>query len=374
VDEIAQLVTSMRAFFAQIPKAKTAKLVRHLIDCAGRVPGPQSLAVQAQLCEDSIAWCKAEKRSFLRMRLELRLASLQLAMGRFQPALASVTALLGELKKLDDKQLLVEVHLLEAKIHYALKNVPKARAALTASRTAATVLYVGPELQADVDITAGTLHAEERDYRTAYSYFYEAFEGLSSLGSSGGAASSSDTPSPLLPLRYMLLSKVMQGGTDEANAIINGKAAVKHAGRELEAIRSVAMAYKQRSLHAFERALADFRTELLGDDLIQRHLGFLADQLLEQNLVRVIEPYSCVEIAHVADLIGLPVDRVERKLGGMILDRKFYGTLDQGNNRLLVFEEPNTDKAYAAAIKTVQHLHEAVDTLQKQASMAQARV
>jgi 26S proteasome regulatory subunit N6 len=73
-EDLAGLLTELRPFFSAVPKAKTAKLVRHIIEQLAKIPN--STALQTKVVTDSIEWCKAEKRSFLRMRLELRLASL----------------------------------------------------------------------------------------------------------------------------------------------------------------------------------------------------------------------------------------------------------------------------------------------------------
>ena len=119
------LLTELRPLFAVVPKAKTAKIVRNIIDILATVPGFDQL--QVELCKEQVAWAKEEKRTFLRHRVELRLSTLHLDMKNFQEALKLIGSLAFEVKKLDDKLLLVDIHLLESRIHYALRNMPKVR-------------------------------------------------------------------------------------------------------------------------------------------------------------------------------------------------------------------------------------------------------
>lgn len=158
------------------------------------------------------------------------------------------------------------------------------------------------------------------------------------------------------------LQYLFQLQPDDVQSLINGKLALKFASSELEAMRAVAKAHANSSLKQFQEAINQYQgtafwqvftcrqiitttisVDLKDDPLIHRHLNQLYDTLLEQNLLRIIEPFSQVEIAHVAELIELPVSQIEKKLSQMILDKKLDGILDQGTGCLTVFDDPPTD-------------------------------
>ncbi|KAJ8501706.1 hypothetical protein ONZ51_g468 [Trametes cubensis] len=371
---VAEVINLSRGFVSSIAKAKTAKLIRTLLDCFNSIPDSQK--IQMDVLHENIEWAKREKRIFLKHSLETRLVGLQLDTQQYKPALALIETLLTELKRLDDKMVLTEVHLLESRVYRGIGNLAKAKAALTSARTAANSIYCPPHLQARLDLQSGILHAEDKDYTTAYSYFYETFENLSTQ----------DDPSALGALKYMLLCKVMLNLPEDVTSLLSIKLASKYAQlRDVESMRAIARAHQKRNLADFEKALRDYRQELSSDPTIRTHLSALYDTLLEQNLLRIVEPYSVVEIEYVAQQVGQDRQAVELKyaapavympdavadipsprqnrLSQMILDKVFHGVLDQGRGCLLIFEEPEADRAYGAAIDTLEQVGKVVDSL-----------
>lgn len=373
--EVVEFLTTSsagKAFLDHITKAKTAKVVRQVLEIVCTA-APDQLDMQESVARSIIAWTVQEKRSFLRQRVEAKLASILFAQEKYQESLRMCDELLYELKKLDDKQLLVETHLLESKIHFGLKNVAKSKAALTASRTAANAIYVSPYLQAEIDSMSGTIHTQEGDYKTAHSYFLEAFEQLDQMNLADEA---------IIALKYMMLCKILGSlrlalqlssagnvgiKSDKADVdlsgMVTGKQGVKYAGHELEAMSAIAAAASHRNLKEFEAVLQQYPKELQDDLLIKHHLHVLQEQLLESNLIRIIEPYSCVELEHIAKLIEMPVAVVEKKLSQMILDGKFQGILDQGKGQLVVYEDSLKDSAMEKGLQVIANMDTVVSSL-----------
>ncbi|ODV78140.1 PCI-domain-containing protein [Suhomyces tanzawaensis NRRL Y-17324] len=355
-EKLKELISESRSILGKFAKSKTAKIVKTLIEDFDTIPNALDLQVSAT--KESIEWAVEVKLSFLRQSLQLKLADLLYQQGLHKEALKIINDLLTEYKRLDDKSSLVEVQLLESKIYHALRNIPKSRAALTSARTSANSIYCPTILQAELDCQSGILNAEEKDYKTAFSYFYESFEGFSSQ----------DDSKAIVILKYMLLTKIMLNLIDDVNNILGHKNVIKYQSKDIDAMKSIATAYSNRSLKEFETSLVTYSTELKSDAIIKNHFNALYDNLLEQNLLKIIESYSCVELSHISKTIGLNLQQVEGKLSQMILDKVFYGVLDQGNGWLIIYDEPRKDASYEASLDLVKNLSNVVDLLYEKAS------
>lgn len=351
-DELSTLLLSIRPFFAVLPKAKTAKIARKLFDqifLAGATSDQQ-----AAVCNTMITWAREEKQTFLRHRLQHRLAQVLHERNDAVGALAVINPLLKEVRRLEDRSLLVDTHLLECKIYFSIKNLSKSSAALVAARTTANSIYCPPLQQAEIDMQSGVQHAHDRDMKTAFSYLYEAFEGYRSLGDRSIEARRA--------LQYMVLAKILTDASDELRAVLNGRNVLEYAGRDTDALREIADAYKKKDTHAFNLVREKYSAELQ-DPIAIRHLEDMYDQLLESHLLRLIEPYKRVQISFLAEALKLPEVLIEARLSQMILDKKLLGIVDQQCDCLVVFEEEHPTALYKDALVAISNLDQLVDVL-----------
>jgi len=350
---LAQLLKNCRedGLFRSIARAKATKCVRSVLDEMSEIEGTLDLVMKST--RECIDWAIENHQALLRQRLQLRLSGLYLTSHNLDAALAEISKLLSELRKLDDKPLLVEALLVESAIQRAMNNLPKAKAALTGARTNANAIYCSQKLQGELDLQSGIVNADEKDYKTAFSYFYEAAEGFQASNDSRA----------LKAFVYMLLTKIMSQMYDDINGLLTSKNAQAFVGnRSVTAMQAISKACKDRALHAFMDARETYK-DVLSDAFIQSHLDIRHNILLEENLQRIIEPYSCVEISHVASLIELPLDVVEKRLSKMILDKKIDGILDQGAGTLIIFDSPPQTQTNRYILETIACLNNVVDRL-----------
>ncbi|KAI0981699.1 hypothetical protein GJ496_007945, partial [Pomphorhynchus laevis] len=305
------------------------------------------------VCKDNIEWAECEQRSFLRQTLQVRLIALYHEKAMFDDALDLTSKLLRELKKIDDKHLIVDVQLLESQIFYSLGNIARSRASLTSARTTANSIYCPPKLQASLDLQSGIMHAAESDFKTAYSYFYEAFDGYDST----------DDKRAVLALKYMLLCKIMLQGNEDMRSILSAKITLKYAGPEIESMKAISDASKARSLAQFEQVVSQYKNQLSDDEVVNMQLNTLYDTLFDKNLSKLIEPFSRVEISYIAKMINRSQSEVEKKLSMMILDKRLNGILNQNTGILILFDDQKTSKLYPEAISVVTDLDKVIDVL-----------
>lgn len=356
ISKLEELVKTARDVTSTYAKSKSAKILKALIDYMSKIPNTQDQ--QVNTIKECIDWAVASNRGFLRQSLQIKLLDLLYLTKNYQAAVELAAALLKELKKLDDKMMLVEVQLQEARVFHSLRNLAKARASLTSARTSANSVYTPTLMQAQLDMMSGILQAEDGDYKTAFSYFFESFEGYSSLNDSRTVQC----------LQYLLLVKIMLNLADDVEQLLTNRTIKQYSSKGIDAMVAMSRANHNHSLKEFESVLLEFQKELNEDAFVKSHIAALYDKMFQENLIKVIEPYSCVEVQHLAMLLGLDINQVEGKLSQMVLDKVLNGVLDQGKGWLYIYPAPQSDATYEMGLETLKQMSTVVDNLYEKAS------
>ena len=310
-----------------------------------------------KVCDEITKFCDETNNISMKSKIRTRLAEVYYIHEHYAKALEICNKVIFDLKRYEDNLGLIQLLLLESKIHYATNGISKAKATLTSVKTLVTKVYVEPKLQANIDMHAGILAAHEKDFNLAYSYFFEAFDVYN-------IPTKKKKNKGLRAFQYMILSKIVGGHLDEVNNVVLSKQGKDYYGKEVEALRSIEEAVKEKSIRLLKENI-EKNKEYFKDPIIRYHINNLHNDLLEKNLIKIIMPYSVVEIDFVAKSIGLNYQDVLNKLRQMILDKKINGILDQGKGSLIIYEVDSSNPYLDKSIETFKNLEKVVEALDK---------
>ena len=309
------------------------------------------------ITEEITKFCDETNNISMKSKIQIRLAEVYYIHENYSKALDICSKVIYDLKRYEDNLGLVQLLLLESKIYYATNGISKAKASLTSVKTLITKVYIEPKLQANIDMHAGILAAYEKDFNLAYSYFFEAFDVFN-------IPTQKKRNKGLRAFQYMILCKIIGGHIEEVNNVVLSKQGKNYYGPEVEALRSIEKAVKEKSIKLLEDNI-EKNKQYFQDRVIKLHINNLHNELLEKNLIKIIKPYSVVEIDFVAKSIGLNYQDVLNKLRQMILDKKINGILDQGKGSLIIYDVDMSNPYLDKSIETFKNLEKVVEALDK---------
>ena len=354
----------MKAYFQLIREIKEIKntnntfLIKLTDKLIGKLKKKKELLPEVEkLCNEIIDFCSDTNNISMKNRIQTRLAEIYFINQHYTNALDLCNKIIFDLKRYEDNLGLIQLLLLESKIHYATKGISKSKAALTSVKTLVTKVYIEPKLQANIDMHAGILAAHEKDFNLAYSYFFESFDVYN-------IPTQRRKNKAMKAFQYMILSKIVGGHIEEVNNIVLSKQGRDYYGKEVEALRSVENAVKEKSIKLLKENI-EKNNQYFNDNVIEFHLSNLNNELLEKNLIKIIKPYSVVEIDFVSKSIGLPYLDVLNKLRQMILDKKINGILDQGKGSLILYDSLPSNPYLDRSLETFKNLEKVVEALDK---------
>ncbi|MEN2500101.1 MAG: 26S proteasome non-ATPase regulatory subunit 11 [Marteilia pararefringens] len=361
--DITALLSEFKTHLSMISKSNAAKLIKDLVlDSLDKTDVTIDVELKLQICQFAVQLSQEYCRHFLRQVLDIKFIELLIQALKLQEALDKISILAKELKRTESNELLAKLNLCESRIYLSKSNLQKARAALSSAKSLSNSVFTSQLLQADLDMQTGRLNAlEYRDYNTAYNYLSDAFETYELLGNHERARAC---------LKLMVTFYIMREKGGNFWKSMNEKTRLKFGDYpEIIALSEVAEAANQGSLKMFYEALQKHQKQLVEDSSINSQLAALCDEVTEKNIIKLIKPYSCVQVTHIAQKVALPLKQVEAILSTMILDRRVSGVIDQKRGVLIVEERGEANEHLEAALGVIENVSELLKSLNARISL-----
>ena len=317
LDDYGRMLAAAEA--GSVSRAAAEKKLGSLLDtlataAPGRPPLPPTLLERVYTV--TLAARAAPDR--LTHRTKLRLANLWLDGGdvsRADAALAELRAACGADAAAGTA--LLDVLAAEIRLHTATRDTRRLKDAHRAALTVVKAAIPHPRVLGAVRACGGALALADGAFADAATDFFEAFKSYDEAGDARRAAC----------LKHALLAALLAGtGVDPLDA---QEARPLKTDPCVAPMVSLAEAFAKGDVHAFERILTRQAPAFDGDPVVTPHVGELRATVRARRAKRLLAPYSCVRLSHVAAGLGVSDADAEALVAGLILDGALDASVDQ---------------------------------------------
>jgi 26S proteasome regulatory subunit N6 len=247
----------------------------------------------------------------------------------------------------------------------------KAKGSLILARGTAAGMFVPPDLQTRLDRMSGAILADDKDFTSAYSYFYEALETLAAMPAARDPTSS-EARQARDSLCQMIACKMLAGSAKEIPQVLATKTAQRFIDETSTALVELAAAHADSDLARFAAcASKNLDRFAKSGSVVSSGVARVHQELAERDVIAKLEPYSRIEISEVAALTGISQADILPRLTTMILDGKLAAVIDEETGTLVLESAGPTaaTPAQQTALRLVGHLGAVADALQEKSTL-----
>lgn len=247
---------------------------------------------------------------------------------------------------------LLEVYALEIQMYTAQKNNKKQKQLYEQSLHIKSAIP-HPLIMGVIRECGGKMHLREGEYEEAHTDFFEAFKNYDESGS----------PRRTTCLKYLVLANMLMKSA--INPFDSQEAKPYKNDPEILTITNLVSAYQNNDIRGFESILNSNRS-IMEDTFIREHIEDLLKNIRTQVLIKLIKPYTKININFIAKELNIENFEVENLLVGCILDNGIRGRIDQVNQVLEFENSTKSDAARSTALhkwsEQVWNLHSSVSS------------
>eukprot|EP00879_Flechtneria_rotunda_P003357 GHRR01003585.1.p1 GENE.GHRR01003585.1~~GHRR01003585.1.p1 ORF type:complete len:436 (+),score=159.47 GHRR01003585.1:213-1520(+) len=197
----------------------------------------------------------------------------------------------------------------------------------------------------------GKMNMHDQLWSDAATDFFEAFKNYDEAGNMRRVQC----------LKYMVLANMlMESKVDPFDA---QEAKPYKQDPEVMAMTNLVAAYQANDIREFEKILQHNKRTIMDDPFIRQYVEDLLRKIRTQVLLKLIQPYTRVQLPFISAALHIPEADVEQLLVSLILDNRIAGHVDQVNQLLEVGDKAQGMNKYVAMEKwanQVKSIHQTV--------------